>query len=202
MNKRIPKIGAAIVTAVVLLFAIFLIADFPFGSYLVCMLLPIGYIMLAAGFHQESAEDQRVAATVGLGFSAIYAALIFLVYFAQTTSVRLENLDEQTTRILDFQRGGLLFNYDLLGYGMLALSTFFIGLSMKPKRKADQWLKYLMIVHGVFFIGCFIMPMTGVFTSMANGRNGSGGTIALLFWCAYFLPIGILSYRHFEKEKC
>ena len=202
MNKRIPKIGAAIVTAAVILFAIFLIADFPFGSYLVCMLLPIGYIMLAAGFHQESAEDQRVAATVGLVFSTLYAALIFLVYFAQTTSVRLENLDEQTTRILDFQRGGLLFNYDLLGYGMLALSTFFIGLSMKPKRKSDQWLKSLMIVHGVFFISCFIMPMTGVFTSMANGRNGSGGTIALLFWCAYFLPIGILSYRHFEKEKC
>lgn len=201
MNKRIPQIGAAIVTAAVLLFAIFLIADFPFGSYLVCMFLPIGYIMMAAGFHQESAEDQRVAATVGLVFSAIYAVLIFLVYFAQTTSVRLENLDEQTTRILDFQRGGLLFNYDLLGYGMMTLSTFFVGLSMKPKSKSDQRLKYLMIVHGIFFIGCFIMPMTGVFTSMANGGNGSGGTIALLVWCAYFLPIGILAYRHFEKEK-
>ena len=45
------------------------------------------------------------------------------------------------------------------------------------------------------------IPMTGVFTSMANSDNGSGGTIALLFWCAYFIPIGILSYRHFGKEK-
>lgn len=199
MNQRISKIGAAIVTADVVLFAICMIVNFPFGSYLVCMFLPIGYIMMAAGFQHESGEERRVSANVGMVFAAIYAALIFLVYFAQTTSVRLESLDEQAIKILDFQRGGLLFNYDLLGYGMMALSTFFIGLSMKAESRADKWLKRLMILHGIFFISCFIMPMTGAFTSMTDGKNGSGSTIALLCWCAYFLPIGILSYRHFPK---
>ncbi len=202
MNKLIPKTGAAIVTLTVFLFAIFMIIDFQFGSYLVCMFLPIGYIMMAAGFHHESPEDRQVSANIGMIFSAIYAVLIFLVYFAQNTTVRLEDLNEQATKILDFGKGGLIFNYDLLGYGMMALSTFFIGLSIKAESKSDKWLKHLMMIHGVFFIGCFIMPMTGVFTSMANGNNGSGGTIALLFWCAYFLPIGILSYKHFGEEKC
>ena len=201
MNRLISKIGAAIVTLTVFLFAMFMIVDFPFSSYLVCMFLPIGYIMMAAGFHHESAEEQRVSANIGMIFSAIYAVLIFLVYFAQTTTVGLEDINEQAIKILDYQRGGLLFNYDLLGYGMMALSTFFIGLSIKAESKSDKWLKYLMMIHGVFFISCFIMPMTGVFTSMANGDNGSGGTIALLFWCAYFIPIGILSYKHFGKEK-
>lgn len=201
MNKQIPKTGAAIVTLTVFLFAISMIVDFSFGSYLVCMFLPIGYIMMAAGFHRESAEEQRVSANVGMIFSAIYAVLVFVVYFAQTTSVRLEDLNEQAIKILDYRRGGLYFNYDLLGYGMLALSTFFLGLSVKAESKSDKWLKYLMTLHGVFFIGCFIMPMTGVFTGMANGDNGNGGTIALLFWCAYFIPIGILSYKHFGKEK-
>ena len=199
MNQRISKIGAAIVTADVVLFAICMIVNFPFGSYLVCMFLPIGYIMMAAGFQHERVEERRVSANVGMAFAAIYAALIFLVYFAQTTTVRLESLDEQAIRILDFQRGGLLFNYDLLGYGMMALSTFFIGLSMKAESRADKWLKRLMILHGIFFISCFIMPMTGAFTSMTDGKNGSGSTIALLCWCAYFLPIGILSVRHFGK---
>lgn len=199
MNQRISKIGAAIVTADVVLFAICMIVNFPFGSYLVCMFLPIGYIMMAAGFQHESVEERRVSANVGMAFAAIYAALIFLVYFAQTTTVRLESLDEQAIRILDFQRGGLLFNYDLLGYGMMALSTFFIGLSMKAESRADKWLKCLMMLHGIFFISCFIMPMTGAFTSMADGKNGSGSTIALLCWCAYFLPIGIQSVRHFGK---
>ena len=200
MNKIIPKIGAAIVTLTVFLFAVFLIVDFPFGYYFVCMLLPIGYIMMAAGFHHESPEEQRVSANIGMVFSAVYAVLILLVYFAQTTTVRLEDLNEQASKILNYGKGGLLFNYDLLGYGMMALSTFFIGLSIKAESKPDKWLKVLMMIHGVFFISCFIMPMTGVFTNMGTGDNGSGGTIALVFWCAYFLPIGILSYRHFGKN--
>lgn len=201
MNRIIPRIGAAIVTTTVFLFAVCMIVDFPFGSYFVCMFLPLGYIMMAVGFQYESCEDRRVPAGIGVAIAVIYAVLILLVYFAQTTSVRLEDLNEQAIRILNYQRGGLLFNYDLLGYGMMALSTFFIGLSINPNSKADKWLKRLMMVHGIFFIGCFVMPMTGVFTSMASGEAGNGGTIALLGWCAYFLPIGVLAYKHFQKAK-
>lgn len=200
MNKRISRIGAAIVTATVFLFAVCMIVGFLFGSYLVCMLLPIGYIMMAAGFQQECPAERRVAANVGLILAAIYAVLILLVYFAQPTSVRLDGLNEPALRILDYQRGGLMFNYDLLGYGMMALSTFFMGLSMKAERRADSWLRGLMLLHGIFFVGCFVMPMTGAFTSMADGGAGNGGTIALLFWCAYFFPIGVLAFRHFGNS--
>lgn len=199
MNRTIPKIGAAVVTITVFLFAVCMIIDFSFGSYLVCMFLPLGYIMMAVGFQYESCEERRVPANIGVAIAVIYAVLILLVYFAQTTSVRAEDLNEQAIRILDYQRGGLLFNYDLLSYGMMALSTFFIGLSMNPTSKADKWLKCLMMVHGVFFISCFIMPMTGVFTDMASEEAGNGGTIALLGWCAYFIPIGVLAYRHFQR---
>lgn len=201
MNRTIPQIGAAVVTITVFLFAICLIANLPFGSYLVCMFLSLGYIMMAVGFQYESCEERKVSANVGVAFAVIYVVMILLVYYAQTTSVRLGGLNEQAIRILDFQRGGLLFNYDLLGYGMMALSTFFIGLSIEPDSKVDKWLKYLMILHGVFFIGCFIMPMTGIFTSMENGKAGNGGTIALLGWCVYFLPVGILACKHFQKTQ-
>lgn len=201
MNRSISKIGAAVVTVSVFLFAVCLITDFSFGSYFVCMFLPIGYIMMSAGFHHESDEEHKVAANVGMIFSAIYAVLIFLVYFAQTTNVRLDNMNEQAMKILDFKRGGLIFSYDLLGYGMMALSTFFIGLTIKAKSKADKWLKYLMMIHGVFFISCFIMPMTGVFSEMSDGGTNMGGVVALVFWCVYFLPIGILSLLHFKADK-
>ena len=201
MNRKISRIGAGIVTVTVFLFALFLIINYSFGYFFVCMLLPIGYIMMTAGLHHESGNDTRVAANIGLSFSAVYAVLILLVYFAQTTSVRLDDLNEQALKILDFRRGGLIFNYDLLGYGMMALSTFFIGLSMKPKDKADTWLKRLLMIHGVFFIGCFIMPMTGMFSGMGSGKTSSGGVMALIIWCAYFLPVGILAYRHFGKAE-
>ena len=198
MNQLLAKIGAAVVTVTVFLFAVFILCSFNFGSYLVCMFLPIGYIMMAAGFHHESSEQTKVAATIGLVLSAVYAVLILLVYYAQTTTVRLEEMNDQA-QVLDYQKGGLLFNYDLLGYGMMALSTFFIGLSIRAENKPDRWLKWLMIIHGIFFLSCFFMPMTGMFTHMAEGNSGHGGGIALLFWCIYFIPIGILAYVHFRN---
>ena len=199
MNRLVSRVGAAIVTVSVFLFAVCLIVGFTFGSYFVCMFLPMGYIIMAAGLHHEAGADRRVAANVGLVFSALYAVLIFLVYFAQTTTVHLGGLNDQAQALLDFRRGGLIFNYDLLGYGMMALSTFFIGLSMQPEAKADRWLRGLMMIHGVFSIGCFFMPMTGAFSSMAGGETSNGGVIALVAWCAYFLPIGILAFRHFGR---
>ncbi|MCM1192854.1 MAG: hypothetical protein NC123_15110 [Butyrivibrio sp.] len=121
MNKIIASAGALIVTISVVLFAVCMLIPFDFGSYFVCMLLPVGYIMMTAGFCNESDENHRVAAGAGMTFAAVYAVLVFLVYFAQTTSVRLNPLDEQAMKILDYSRGGLLFNYNLLGYGMMAL---------------------------------------------------------------------------------
>ena len=201
MNQQLSKIGAAIVSITVFLFAVFILFDFSYGSYFVCMFLPIGYIMMAAGFQHESSEKTKVAANIGLILAAVYAVLILLVYYAQTTTVQLEELNDQAGRILDYKNGGLMFNYDLLGYGMMALSTFFIGLSIRAESKPDLWLKRLMIIHGIFFLSCFILPITGMFTSMADGDSGSGGGIALLFWCIYFLPIGVLAYRHFGILK-
>lgn len=201
MNRTLSKIGAAVVTVTVFLFAVCIVAGFTFGSYLVCMFLPVGWIMTAAGFQHESREETRVAANTGLVLAAVYTVLILLVYFAQTTTVRLEGLNEQAARALDYRKGGLLFNYDLLGYGMMALSTFFTGLSMQAENKADRWLKRLMMIHGIFFVSCFFMPMTGMFTHMGEGKGGNGGSIALLFWCIYFMPIGVLAYRHFSANR-
>ncbi len=199
MNRLIPRIGAATVSVTVFLFALCLIVDWTFGSYLVCMFLPLGWIMMAAGFLHESPEDRRVPALAGLALAAVYTVLILLVYYAQTTTVRLESLPEPAIRILDYRQGGLMFNYDLLGYGIMALSTFFSGLSMAPGCKRDRRLKALMLIHGVFFLSCFFLPMTGMFTGMA-GSGGKGGTYALLVWCAFFLPIGILGIFHFSAE--
>ena len=125
MNKTIAKIGSIIVTVTVALFAVFLLTMFTFGSYFVCIFLALGYLLMLAGFHNESCEERKVAANVGLLFGCVYAVLILLVYFAQMTAVRNNPLNEQAIMILDYSAGGLFFSYDLLGYGMMALSTFF-----------------------------------------------------------------------------
>ncbi len=201
LNKMIPKVGSAIVTATVFLFALFLIINYSMGSFFVCLILPIGFIMMTAGLHNEIESDRKVAANIGLILAGVYSTFIMLVYFTQLTTVNNEQLTEQAANLLEMGKCGLIFNFDLLGYGVMALSTFFTGLSMKAKNKADKWLKAFMMIHGVFYFSCTFMPITGMFSKMSSGGNGLGGRLALVAWCVYFLPVGILSFLHFKKMK-
>ena len=200
LNKLLSKVGSAIVTVTVFLFALFLIIDFYMGSFFVCLILPVGFIMMTAGLHNECEDDRKVAANIGLILAAVYSTFIMFVYFTQLTTVKNEQLSEQAAKLLDMGKFGLIFNFDLLGYGLMALSTFFTGLSMKPKNKTDKWLKALLMIHGVFYFSCTFMPITGLFARMSSGGNGIGGRLALVVWCVYFLPIGILSFIHFREK--
>ena len=201
MDRTIAKVGSAIVTVTVFLFAIFLIINFSLGSFFVCLILPVGFIMMTAGLHNECEVDRKVAANIGLILAAVYSVFIMLVYFTQLTTVNNEQLTEQAAKLLSFGKYGLIFNFDLLGYGVMALSTFFTGLSMKPKNKPDKWLRALLMIHGVFYFSCTFMPITGMFARMSSGGDGIGGRLALVAWCVYFLPIGILSFLHFHFRK-
>ena len=200
LNKMISKAGAAIVTVTVFLFALFLIIDYSMGSYFVCLILPLGFIIMTAGLHNECENDRKVAADIGMVLAAVYCVFIMLVYFTQLTTVNNDHLNEQAANLLTFNKFGLIFNFDLLGYGIMALSTFFTGLSMKAENRSDKWLKALMMIHGVFYFSCTFMPMTGMFSRMSSGGDGLGGRLALVVWCVYFLPIGILSFLHFRKR--
>ena len=201
LNKKVSKAGSAIVTVTVFLFAIFLLIDFSMGGYFVCLILPVGFIMMTAGLHNECEGDCKVAANIGLILAAVYGTFIMFVYFTQLTTVNNDQLNEQAAKLLEFNKYGLIFNYDLLGYGVMALSTFFTGLSIKPKNKTDKWLRALLMIHGVFYFSCTFMPITGIFAKMSSGGDGIGGRLALVAWCIYFLPIGILSFLHFHLRK-
>ena len=202
MNKSVAKAGSAVVTVTVFLFALFLLINYSLGSYFVCLILPIGFIMMTAGLHNEIESDRKVAANIGLILAGVYSVFIMLVYFSQLTTVNNEQLNEQASKLLKFNNFGLIFNYDLLGYGIMALSTFFTGLAMKAKNKADKWLRALMMIHGVFYFSCTFMPITGMLSKMATpGGDGLGGRLALVAWCVYFLPIGILAFMHFSKQE-
>lgn len=77
-------------------------------------------------------------------------------------------------------------------------SSVFAGLTITVQTRVDKRLKYLLMVHGVFFISCLLLPMLGLFQA---GSPMWIGIVILEFWCAYFSPITILSYLHFSKCK-
>ena len=200
MRNKLGMIGSAINGIAVIAFAACMLIPFDFGSYFVCIFLAIGYVMMTAAFTDECDKSKKTSGIIASVFAGVYAALIMIVYFTQCTTVMNEQLNDQAAQIMNNKNMGLLFNLDLLGYGIMALSTFFIGLTVNGKNKKDKALKILLLIHGVFFISCLIMPMTGMFSSF-GGKDSMGGIIALEFWCVYFLPISVLSFLHFKSAE-
>lgn len=177
-------------------FAVSMLLGFNTGSYFFSMFIAFSFVPMACGYAYFAEKSRKLAGYIGMAFSAMYAAIILLVYFAQITTVRMDSLTEQAASILDFQQFGLLFNYDLLGYALMALATFFAGLTVNADSKADKWLKYLLMIHGVFFVSCLIFPTLGLFKADSPAWIG---VAVLEIWCLYFCPISILSALHFSK---
>ena len=200
MNRKIGMISALINCISVGAFALSMLLGADFIGYLACMFIAFSFLPMISVFSQECEQSKQAAGYSAMIFAGVYAVIILLVYFAQTTMVRLGGLNEQALQIMDYKRFGLYFNYDLLGYGLMALSTFFIGLTIQVETKVDKWLKWLLLIHGIFFIACFIIPMLGVFSNSMEGINWIG-VMVLEVWCLYFIPIGVLSFLHFKNKK-
>jgi hypothetical protein len=198
MCNRVGKYSALVNAGAVIGFALSLLTGFLFGSYLTSMFIAYSFIPLICAFAEAGRPDMKSAGKVAMIFAGMYGTFIVMVYFTQLTTLRNEALNEQAVALLDYTTFGWFFNLNLLGYGFMSLSTFFIGMTIDVKSKADKTLKYLLMIHGIFFISCLIMPITGVFTNMDDADIV--GTFVLLFWCAIFLPISILSFDHFKKN--
>lgn len=207
MNKKVGRYGALLTGASVVVFAISMIFSLikensgSFVSYFSCIFLAIGYIVFACSLYSVNRDDDKKAlGIIGLSFGIIYSVIIFIVYYAQCTTVNLNsNLSSETLSIIDYSKlGSLFFNYDLLGYGFMALSTFFISFTINTNNKSSILLKKLLLIHGIFFISCFIMPMFPIFTTSTDNLIG---TVLLEIWCMYFLPICILGYKYFDSDK-
>ena len=196
MNKKIGMYSSGVNFIAVICFAVSMLFGFDFGSYFFSMFIAFSFVAMICGYAKFSEKDVKLAGFVSVAFSIIYATIILFVYFAQLTTVRLNDLTHQAAALLDFQQCGLLFNYDLLGYGVMSLAALFAGLTIKSQTKADKWLKYLLMVHGVFFISCLIVPMLGVFKA---DQPTWIGIAVLEFWCLYFCPVSILSFLHFSN---
>lgn len=195
MNRKIGMYCSVVNFIAVICFAMSMLFGFDNGSYFFSMFIAFSFVPMMCGYAYFSEKNTKLAGYVSVAFAAIYTVVILLVYFAQLTTVRLNDLTQQAAVLLDFQQCGLLFHYDLLGYAVMSLAAFFAGLTIKPRTKTDRWLKYLLMIHGVFFISCLIMPMLGIFKADSPAWIG---VAVLEFWCFYFCPISILSFLHFS----
>lgn len=96
------------------------------------------FVPMMCCFLQFAAPERRAAGYVAAVFAGMYAAIILLVYFAQLTAVRFGGLTEQARILLDFRQMNLFFSFDLLGYALMSLATFFRGADGLPAEQDRQ----------------------------------------------------------------
>jgi len=201
MNKKVGLISSALMTVMVILFALGMIIGKNSMSYFVCILLSWAYVLVVCSFAAYVREDNKVLAYAAVAFACIYTVIIDIVYFTQLTTVANKTASTEVLNTLSYETlGSWMFNLDLFGYGIMAISTLLIGLTITPLNSKDKWLKTLLIIHGFFAIVCILLPMLNIFNSNMNGNGTIYGTVVLLFWCSYFVPIGILSALHFKNK--
>jgi hypothetical protein len=207
MNKKIGMYASIMTFLAVLLFALCMLLGQILkisiignnGSYLSCIFIALGFIPMICSYLVYINKENKSLGYIALSFTIIYAILIMIVYYAQLTTVLKINLSNEIGGLLDYSKFGLFFNYDLLGYAFMALATFFIGIKLEIKNKQEKILKYLLCIHGIFAIGCFLLPILGVFSADMAGGDIIG-IIILEIWCIYFMPVCILSYRYFKNR--
>lgn len=200
MNKRAGMYASLLTLAGVLGFAVSMAVDSNPGAYLASMFIAWGFVPLISSFAAYGTKEVKTLSYTAIAFASIYAVLVMLVYFAQLTTVRLETLNGQAAQVLDYSQFGLFFNYDLLGYAFMALATFCIAWTVRVRTRGDQWLKGLLLVHGIFAVSCVLLPMLGLFKADMQGGDWIG-TLVLGIWCLYFIPVCVLSYLHFKRES-
>lgn len=201
LNNKVGFMSSVFMTIMVVLFAVGMIIDNSSLSFFVCLLLSWAYILVTCSYATNTTKDRKVFAYGSIAFAIIYALLVDIVYFTQLTTVAHQTASPEILSILSFQSlGSWMFNLDLLGYGMMSLSTFLLSITILPKSKTSKWLKLLLMIHGIFLISCVLMPMLDVFSKDMGALGDKIGTMALLFWCIYFTPAGVLSALHFKKE--
>lgn len=164
-------------------------------SYGVCAVLSWAWVATACVYSCYTKKEHSAAAKIGVAIGVIYSTLVSIVYFTQISTVMYKTADEKILQAFSFtSSGSWLFNLDLLGYGLLAISTFFVGLTLQVQNKIDKALKILLMLHGIFFV-CMFAPVL----PLPATNQGNGGTIALMCWCLFFLPICILSTLRYKK---
>ena len=200
-NKMIGKLGAAIAGISTFAFAAAMIyglfADGLFACCFSSIFIALGFILFISGISALNKDAERKAVScASLISAAVYVVFVLIVYFAECTTINLHpELSDDVRKIIDYgNTGSLFFNYDLLGYAFMALSTFFGGFLVDKTKKCGKPLAIMLKIHGIFFLSCLFVPMFPVFTGVSG--DAAVGTVLLEIWCLYFMPTCFFGYRY------
>ncbi len=203
-NKQLGQLFSLIAGIATLLFGLVMLLPDPSLSknlsYASSMFISIGYLGMACAFAVQVSADQKATAWLGMTLATAYFVFINLVYFTQLSTIRSGSAAAEVLQAITYSPGTWFFNLDLFGYGIMSLSTFCLGLSLKASSQAEKWLKGLMFAAGIFALSGILLPLFNLFSTESGAEGDFIGTLVLEFWCLYFIPVTLLAAAFFKKS--
>lgn len=168
-------------------------------AYLAGLLLAPSFVVMMACIHCQASAEKQIWSLVGLCFAVVYAVLVSLVYYAQLTAVRSAGAELLP---FVFTPGTVFFALDMLGYGFMCLATWFTAAVFDSDHRLSLWIRRLFVLHGWLVFPTVIVPV--LLPGPSAGTGGTAGVfdyVALLGWCAVFVPLSYLVARYFLAGK-
>jgi hypothetical protein len=186
MNERLGLYSSIALTISTVVFLYSMIIESLSLLYFSSIILSWSFVIFISSMLQFCVLERKAYGYSATLFAIIYACIINIIYFAKLSTFKYENVNN----LLDD-------NLDLQGYGFMAISTFFLGITIIPYNKNEMYLKTLLLIHGIFVIFCIMFPTFNVLKMFES--NDLNKNIILIFWSIYFIPIGFLSIIYFNR---
>lgn len=82
MNQKIGVCSSVVNFIAVVCFALSMLFGFDYGSYFSSMFIAFSFVLIMCGYAYFAEKGAKLAGYISVAFSAIYTAIILLVYFA------------------------------------------------------------------------------------------------------------------------
>jgi hypothetical protein len=130
------------------------------------MLLALSYLVLTTAIHAGAAHDRRVYAQIGWSCALIATVVLLFDYWVQLSVVPVSLRSGQTEGIpliIQYNPHGVFLVLEELGYLMMSLSFFFVGITLPAASRLER------VVRWIFVAGFFLAVLSFVVISAVYG---------------------------------
>ena len=114
------------------------------------LLLSLAFVVLVVSIHHIARPAARIWSHIAIGFAAMYATMVSIVYYVQLSFVmpRIATGKTEDIRLLIFEPfDSFLYAIDVFGYSLMCLSLLFIA-RVFVGNGLEKWIRRLAIANG------------------------------------------------------
>ena len=170
------------------------------GMFFSGIVIALSFIFMVYSYLVFSNDENKPYIIFSLILSIVYFIYILFGYSIQFSGLFFLGNTEKKFMLSNYYNFESFLNFNIFGYLLLSLSSFFIGLSIETNSKKDNILKLMMLNHTIFGI-FFILSLFKMIFNYVSDYYFLTGLVIKIKWCIYFSLICILSFGYFRKTS-